>query len=512
MIFDMEKQEANYDFVIVGSGLGGLVCGCILASEGYSVAILEKNHQIGGMLQVFSREKTILDTGVHYLGSLNPGENLYQLFKYLGILDELKLKRLGPEKVDVIRFEDGQEYAIPEGYDRFTQYLTKEFPEESEAIYAYCEKIREVCSCFPLYRLDASAPRYLEHPEIMTLNAFEYIGSITQNKRLQNVLAGTNSFLYAGNRSSTPFYVHALIVNSYLSGAFRLIDGGSQLAILLSRRIRNSGGQIFRRKKVTGARYDDKKMIAVTTEDGSIFYGKNFISNLHPASTVRLFGEQHFLKVYNRRITGLTNSISSFTAHLIFKPGAFPYLNYNIYQYHRDDVWGGPDYTPDTWPEQYFISTPAHSKSPEYAESMSVMAFMRFEEVAEWADSFNTVAEPGARGTDYERFKKQKEEQILVRLEHVFPGIRRQIKSIHSSTPLTFRDYTNSPDGSMYGISKTTENPLSTVISTKTHVPNLYLTGQNIFMHGILGVALGAVATCSMFLEKETLIRKIADA
>ncbi len=509
----MTPPPKKYDFVIIGSGLGGLVCANILASEGYSVVVLEKNHQIGGMLQVFSRDKTILDTGVHYLGGLNPGENLYQVFKYLGILGDLKLRRLDPEKVDMIRFGDGSEYYIPEGYERFTQYMKERFPDEAEAIDTYCRKIREVCSYFPLYHLDPSPPAYLSKPEILTLNAYDYIASLTTNERLRQVLAGTNSFLYAGNRQTTPFYVHALIVNSYLNGAFRLEDGGSQLAILISRRIRKLGGKILKRKKVTGVLYDDdRKIKAVTTEDGEVFYGRNFISNLHPVPTIELFGKERFLKVYNRRVQALDNSLSSFTTHLIFKPESFPYFNYNIYQYHDNDVWAGPEYDPENWPQQYFLYTPAQSKSSEYAESLSVMAFMRFEEVAEWAGSMNTIAEPGARGEAYEAFKIRKENQVIEKLESVFPGIRNHIRSVYSSTPLTFRDYTGSPLGSMYGISKTTENPLSTVIGVKTHIPNLYLTGQNVFMHGILGVALGAIATCSAFVDKENLIRKIAGA
>ena len=42
----MSVEEKEYDFVIIGSGLGGLECAYILAEEGYSVVVLEKNHQI----------------------------------------------------------------------------------------------------------------------------------------------------------------------------------------------------------------------------------------------------------------------------------------------------------------------------------------------------------------------------------------------------------------------------------------------------------------------------------
>ncbi|PHS04313.1 MAG: all-trans-retinol 13,14-reductase, partial [Kordia sp.] len=63
-------EENTYDIVIIGSGLGGLVSALIFAKEGYKVCVLEKNNQFGGNLQTFVRDKSIFDTGVHYIGGL----------------------------------------------------------------------------------------------------------------------------------------------------------------------------------------------------------------------------------------------------------------------------------------------------------------------------------------------------------------------------------------------------------------------------------------------------------
>ena len=75
-------MDKKYDVVIVGSGLGGLVSAVILAKEGKRVCVLEKNNQYGGNLQTFVRDKTIFDTGIHYIGGLSEGQNLYKYFKY----------------------------------------------------------------------------------------------------------------------------------------------------------------------------------------------------------------------------------------------------------------------------------------------------------------------------------------------------------------------------------------------------------------------------------------------
>src|SRR6476620_6976708 len=99
-------MKQPYDVVIVGSGLGGLACGTILAKEGYKVCILEKNKQIGGNLQTFVRDRVIFDSGVHYVGGLDKGQNLYQLFKYLGIRDKIKIRKMDEDVVDALIFAD----------------------------------------------------------------------------------------------------------------------------------------------------------------------------------------------------------------------------------------------------------------------------------------------------------------------------------------------------------------------------------------------------------------------
>ncbi len=168
----------KYDVVIVGSGMGGLVAGITLAKEGRSVCILEKNNQFGGNLQTFSRDKTIFDTGVHYLGGLDEGQNLYKYFTYLGIMDEVEWLRLDEDGFDIISFgDDEKSYAHAQGYENFIRVLVKDFPEEEVAIRTYCEKLKEMCHSFPLYNVKAGSPNYNESG-LFNLNAKDFIASV----------------------------------------------------------------------------------------------------------------------------------------------------------------------------------------------------------------------------------------------------------------------------------------------------------------------------------------------
>ena len=145
---------SKYDAVVIGSGMGGLVCATIMAKEGYKVCVIEKNKQVGGTLQTYARDKVIFDSGVHYVGGLDKGQNLYQLFQYLGIMDKVKIRKLDEDAFDSVAFaDDPKVYKFAQGYEPFIESLSKDFPGEEGAINKYCEAIKETCAMFPLYNL-----------------------------------------------------------------------------------------------------------------------------------------------------------------------------------------------------------------------------------------------------------------------------------------------------------------------------------------------------------------------
>lgn len=96
---------SKYDIIIIGSGLGGLECGAILSKEGFNVCVVEKNTQFGGCFQTYRRKGHLFDTGIHYVGSLDEGQVMNQYFRYFGIMDKLKLKRLDDEAFDTIYYK-----------------------------------------------------------------------------------------------------------------------------------------------------------------------------------------------------------------------------------------------------------------------------------------------------------------------------------------------------------------------------------------------------------------------
>ncbi|HEY9006251.1 phytoene desaturase family protein [Ohtaekwangia sp.] len=500
----------EYDVVIIGSGLGGLACGTILAKEGYSVCVLEKNKQIGGMLQTFARDKVIFDTGVHYVGGLNEGQNLYQFFKYFGIMDKLKLRKMDEDFVDGLIFgEDPTVYKYPQGYDNFIRQMLEYFPDEEKAIRTYCETIQDICKNFPLYNVQAGS--YTDSAKAYQTDTQMYLESLTDNKKLQTVLAGTN-LLYAGDAYKTPLFVHALIVNHYVESSWKFVDGGSQIARLLAREITSRNGKVIKHVKIVKLKEEDRRIVYAEAEDGTRYYARTFISNVHPLKTVEMT-ESHMIKnAYRTRLKSLESTISVFYANVVMKKESLPYINSNYYYFAEENAWCGDKYTAENWPRGYALFFTPSSRSPDFAEGVTIMSYMRMEDVSKWKDTFNTVSHEDTRGDDYEAFKREKAEKLFDLVERQFPGFKDSIKSYTCATPLSARDYIGTDDGSLYGYAKDYREPLKTFIAPQTKIPNLLLTGQNINMHGVLGVTISAIMTCSQLIGLENLIQKIKDA
>lgn len=505
-------QSKVYDVVIVGSGLGGLLCANILSSEGLSVCILEKNRQLGGSLQTFVRDRCIFDTGVHYVGGLEKGQTLYKIFTYLGFMHKLKLQPLNPEGFDRTYFEGEEKHYVQAiGYDKFVKNLVADFPNEAAAIEKYVSTIQHIVKQFPMYNLEHGTSDFISDMKMLSINAAEFINSLTEDIRLRAVLA-TPNVLYAGEADKSPLYMHALVINTYILSSHRFIDGSSQLERAITKNIRDNNGQIINHAKVIKLDVENEQMTKAILQDGREINGKLFISAIHPSPTLDMIGSSMIRKSYRTRIKSLENTASCFILNLVFKENAFPYKDHNIYHMSEHNAWSAINYTQDNWPHSFAFYCAANSKSTEYATNAIAIAYMHYSEMQPWENTFNTVSEDDDRGEDYQKFKTEKANKLLDRIEKLFPDIRSQLHSYYASTPLSYRDYIGTHDGSLYGILKDCNDPIKSFVAVKTKIPNLLLTGQNLHTHGVYGVSVAAIKTCSEILGQGYLIDKINQA
>jgi all-trans-retinol 13,14-reductase len=334
--------------------------------------------------------------------------------------------------------------------------------------------------------------------------ALGLLNNVTKNERLRNVLAGAYS-LYAGHPQSTPLYIHACTRYSLISSSWRPVDGSQQIADQLANGIKRNGGSVLCSQKVSSFEIEDEQAKAVITEKGEKFFAKQFISNAHPVPTLNMIGESKIKKAYRKRLLGLENTWGMFSVYCVLKKDSLPYLNKNYFHYNEIGILGARN-DDAHWPDNFYFYTPASSNTEAYAESIVVMADMKFDEMEPWVGT-----RVNQRGTAYKDFKARKAELLLDALEKRLPGIRAKVHKYYSSTPLTFQDYTATREGSAYGIMKDCHDPLRSIILPRTKISNILFTGQNLNLHGVLGVSASAVITCSEILGLQYLTNKISN-
>ena len=490
--------------VIIGGGLGGLFTGAILAKEGLHVTVLEKNATIGGGLQTFRRFGEVFDTGMHVIGGLQPGGNIWSICRYLGILDQVSIRDVDAEGMDHLYFsEDQRHYVIPKGREAFVSSLATQFPEEADGLQRYVDAIFALSEEVDLFYLRPARTGMVSHSEAFLTAADDLIARYIRDERLRSILAYMNP-LYGGRGQQTPAYVHAIISVLYINGTSRFVGGSSLFADLLAEVITKQGGEVVTGDGVEWIEVQERQVQYVKTRKGRTYQADWYISDVHPCTLIRLMDQKALPKSYRERLDSIPNAYSAFSLYVKMKPDTFPYMNYSEYYMTRyADVWHFGD-SEKPWPLGFMLMTPPEPEQGPYSRKVLVTAPMTFDHVRRWEDTTT-----GHRGADYEVWKQEMADRLLTQVEELHPGFREQMMAVNTSSPLTIRDYYGVKEGAISGFSKDCRNITLSMVPVVTKVRNLLLTGQNNNLHGFCGVPLTAILTCEAILGQNYVLEKI---
>ena len=236
--------------IIIGSGLGGLSTGVILAKNGYEVTILEQASQVGGCLQCFTRDGVKFETGMHFIGSLDDDQVLSHYFNYLEIKDKVQFNRLDSQAYDIVALQD-ERFAFPNGREAFVEQFAQRFPSQRENLERYCDLVEQVASLSPFRDLQHSVDesRFIDD-KLLYQSLSEVIDQTITDPLLREVLVG-NLSLYAAQKDKTPFATHAFIFDFYNKSAFRIVGGSDAIVKALRQVLEQYGGTILTRHKVS---------------------------------------------------------------------------------------------------------------------------------------------------------------------------------------------------------------------------------------------------------------------
>ena len=421
--------------VIIGSGFGGLACGRLLAEAGHQVLVLEQHWQPGGCLQSYKRRGLAFDTGLHYVGGLAEGQPMHDVFSRLGLM-HLPWHRLDSDGFDQITIQ-GRTFRLAEGFEQFVNTLANDFPHQREALQRYADMLQA----------PDPAP---------TVNAWQWLNETFSDPLLIDVLSGS-CLKTELRRESLPLLAFAHSQKNFIESSWRLQGDSSLIVNSLVGDIRRMGGEVICRADVNELTEHDGRITTAHCSNGECYEADIFISDIHPSQTFEMIKESRVLKnIFRRRIGMLENTRGIYTHSLVLKPGMLPYFNHNKYVYPETDIWR--EHAPGV-----MLSCRVPEKGGNYATILDLLT-------------------PGS-------------DDPMPMAETVIPGLRDMVSERYVSTPQTWQRFTRTPNGSAYGIRKDCRQPLFTMLSPRTPIANLLLTGQNVMLHGLEGVAMTALQT-----------------
>lgn len=507
--------EKRKKCVIIGSGLGGLSCGAVLSSNGYDVTVLEQQAQTGGCLQCFYRNGVKFETGMHFIGSADRGQVLDRLLRFLGIREGLQLSRLDESAYDIVAL-GGSRFHFANGREPFIESMAGYFPSQRDNLAKYHSIVSSIAEASRFHSEECVNTDMVLNTEYQLRSINDVLDELITDPLLTEVLVGSLP-LYAAVRDKTPFSLHAFITDFYNKSAFRIKGGSDLVGKLIVEKIESFGGRILNRKRAVKIVCNDSRAVGVETEDGCFYDADIVISAIDPRACMGLIDSKIIRPAYKNRIASLPSTVGGFTVYLVFKEGMMPYMNSNLYGY-SGSPWGCESYVGDEWPKGYLYMhfedaggvrnrAASANAGSGFARAGAIISYMNIADLERWS---GTVS--GARGADYEKFKRDHAVRLIAEVEKTCPGLSACIETFYTSTPLTYRDYNGTPHGALYGIAKDVTLGPAGRVSHKTKIPNLLLAGQSINSHGILGVLVGSVVACSEVLGSDVVLNEIRRA
>ena len=141
-IYSKRKIKEQPDYIVVGSGIGGLSCAALLSKAGYRVLMLEQHSTIGGCTHEFKQQGDYFDSGIHYVGG---SSMIRTMLSHITVKPGVSLAKMGSIDdgylYDEFDLGDGLIVRYRSGKENLRNELIKVFPNERAGIDSYFERL-----------------------------------------------------------------------------------------------------------------------------------------------------------------------------------------------------------------------------------------------------------------------------------------------------------------------------------------------------------------------------------
>lgn len=484
--------------VVIGGGIAGITAALLLRRRGCEVALAEKAPQLAMTLRGFTRKGCYFDTGLHLSGGLGENGPLRAFFRLLE-LDLPPLLPFNPESYLRIVFgESGRKADIPVGRAAFTVSLARQFPGGESALAAY---VRDSCAIWRSSPFLDSAQDIgaAFNAEYDARPLASYLARLTDMPELRSVLAA-HCLLYGVPPEETPLTQHVLVAASCFDSVHTFQGGGAALVRALEAKLREQGVRVMRGNGARSVELDGAgRVAALVLESGERIPADAVVFTAHPALLCDLFPQGVFKPSYVRRLAELVDTPS---ASILFGTSEEPVRELsgrNLVICPETDLASAfaPGRPPRLGP---FYIAECPQNAPCAKQAFVIVAPDSLFRYAAWSESRS-----GARPGGYAERKAATLEEIKKAVADHIPAFGRA-EIVDGASPLTLRDYLNTPGGSLYACRHSIRqfNP-----QPVTRVPGLWLAGQSIVAPGILGAVLSAFLACGLMTDLAELLKEL---
>ena len=470
----MRNSAEGKNVIIIGSGVGGLSAGIILLLLNYSVTIVEKNPLSGGLMRSYRRGGIDCPVGVHYVGALGAKEPLGKIFRILGISVEELFFRMGQGGIIDRYIFDDFVFDLPVSIDAFEKSLKSTFPADAMALEVILENLREIARRMldPSFFLNQGDP-------FQNVDFFQPMGDfldkLEASAGLRAVLA-VPCQLIGVELAQCPIIFHHMVLASYLFSSWRLKGSGSTMADVFTRRFQELGGKLILNDGCEKIILDGGKIAGVRLKSGINLGADTVVASVHPKILLDMLEPDALKSSYRQRILNLKETEGVIAVQISVDASAHSEIDHNIYRLYADEKGLLKD----------GIFYQLRHGNDKGANLVSIITRSLYSEWSKWE---NTIS--GRRGKDYEEKKLSIGQDLLQKANEVF-GSLKNARILDVYTPLTLRDYMNCPEGSCYGVLRSSGQLLKVASLSKLPISGLFLAGQNAMAPGVLGTILGS--------------------
>lgn len=481
--------DQEFDVIVIGSGIGGLVTATQLAAKGANVLVLESYIIPGGSAGYFEREGYRFDVGASMIFGFGDKGTTNLLTRALQAVN-VTLETI-PDPVQIhYHLPNDLKLRVHRDYEKFLQELITRFPHEEKGIRKFYDECWRVFNCLnSMELLSLEEPRYLMRVFFQEpgscLGLVQYlpqnVGDVAKRYISDpELLKFIDIECYCWSvvpADLTPMINAGMVFSDRHYGGINYPKGGvGQIALKLVEGLEKVGGQIQYKARVKQILLEKGKAVGVELVDGTVYRGKRIVSNATRWDTFGKLIPPEFIPRAERKWRERYQKSPSFLSlHLGVEASVLPSESdcHHIIVKNWDKM-EEPEGT-------IFVSIPTLLDPSLAPEGYHIIhAF-----TPSWIDDWEKLPE-----SEYEAKKEAAAGRIIEDLEVLFPGLDAGLDYMEVGTARSHRRFLSRQDGTYGPIPAYKLKGLLGMPFNRTSIRGLYCVGDSTFP----GQGLNAVA------------------